>query len=88
MHRMINEANFEGSTPLHYAATSPNIAGLKKLRDYGAVIHKNNKGWTPIMCACSEGNFEDAKLLYSRGIGLIFVAALHCICPSMARTLK
>lgn len=63
-HYMINEANFKGFTPLHYAAMGSSVTLLKKLRDYGAVIHKNNKGFTPFMCACSKGNLEAAKLLY------------------------
>ena len=65
-HHMVNEANNLGFTPLHYAAIESNPTTIKKIIDYGAVIHKTNDGHTPFMCACSKGNFEAAKLLYYR----------------------
>lgn len=62
---MVNEINQAGFTPLHFAAMSSSQAILKKLIDFGAVIHKNKSGHTPFMLACSKGNLEAAKLLYS-----------------------
>lgn len=62
---MINEANNLGFTPLHYAAMGPSIATVKLLLNHGAVTHRNNDGHTPFMCACSKGNLEAVRLLYS-----------------------
>jgi transient receptor potential cation channel subfamily A protein 1 len=64
VHHMINEANSSGCTPLHFAAARSSIIGLRKLMDYGAVIHKNNDGHTPFMQACCAGNLEAVELLY------------------------
>ncbi len=63
---MINEVNFLGCTPLHCAAMASNTNIVKKLLDHGAVIHKDNKGHTPFMLACSKGNLAVVKLLYSK----------------------
>ena len=65
--RMINESNSTGFTPMHYAALGHSIPTVKMLTNYGAVIHKNNDGCTPFMLACSIGNLEAAKVLYSSG---------------------
>ncbi len=62
---MINEANSSGSTPLHCAAMGFNIEIVKKLLDYGAMIHKDDSGQTPFMCACLNGNLAAVELLYS-----------------------
>lgn len=63
--RMINEPNSSSCTPLHFAASKSGVGAVKKLMDHGAVIHKNNRGRTPFMQACSVGNLEAAKLLYN-----------------------
>ncbi len=65
---MVNEANHSGFTPLHYAAMGSNLIMVRKLLDSGAVIHKNNTGHTPFMCACSRGNLEAAELVYNRNM--------------------
>ena len=62
---MLNEANHEGLTPLHFAAMGSSLAIVQKLIDYGAIIHKCNKGLTPFMIACSRGNLDSADLLFS-----------------------
>ena len=64
-HYMINEANISGATPLHCAAMCCNASIVKKLLDHGAVIHKDNNGHTPFMCACATGNLAAVRLLYS-----------------------
>ncbi len=61
----INEANSSGFAPLHYAATGSNMSIVKKLLDNGVVIHKDDSGHTPFMCACLNGNLAAVKLLYS-----------------------
>ena len=62
---MLNDANLEGATPLHFAAMGSNVAIVQKLVDFGAIIHKCNKGLTPFMLACSKGHLESASLLFS-----------------------
>jgi len=62
---MLNDANLNGLTPLHFAAMGCNVAIVQKLVDFGAIIHKCNKGLTPFMLACSKGHLESASLLFS-----------------------
>ena len=61
---MINEANDEGLTPLHYAAMGSSLTSVRQLIDHRAEIHRDHSGLTPFMCACSKGNLEIAQLLY------------------------
>ena len=60
---MVNGANCEGLTPLHYAAMGSSISAVQKLTDYGAMVHQSNSGLTPLMAACCCGNLEAAKFL-------------------------
>ena len=58
----------EGWTPLHYAATGPNVAVVALLLDLGAQIDaRAPNGNTPLMMAANFGDEESVKLLLKRG---------------------
>ncbi len=58
----------DGWTPLHYAATGPNVEVVAFLLELGAVIDvRAPNGNTPLMMAASFGDEEVVKLLLKRG---------------------
>ena len=57
-----------GWTPLHYAASGPNVAVVKLLLDRGSPINaRSPNGTTPLMMAARYGTEESALLLLDRG---------------------
>ncbi|XP_067403895.1 protein phosphatase 1 regulatory subunit 27 [Emydura macquarii macquarii] len=60
-----------GMAALHEAVLSGNLACVKLLVHYGADIHqKDEKGWTPLHMACSDGHTDIARYLVSLGARL------------------
>jgi ankyrin repeat protein len=58
----------EGWTPLHYAATGPNVEVVALLLDLGGEIDaRAPNGNTPLMMAARFGDEESVKLLLKRG---------------------
>ncbi len=58
----------EGWTPLHYAATGPNVEVVALLLDLGARIDaRAPNGNTPLMMAANFGDEESVRLLLKRG---------------------
>lgn len=57
-----------GSTPLHLAATNPDISALKTLLAAGADVNaKDAEGNTPLHMAAYTNRFEHSKLLLEAG---------------------
>lgn len=63
-HKLLNETNNRGSTPLHYASKNGHLQCIELLLGSGAMVHKSQKGVSPLMLACREGHVECVKLLY------------------------
>lgn len=57
-----------GWTPLHYAASGPNVAMVRLLLDRGSAIDaRSPNGTTPLMMAARYGAEDSAALLLERG---------------------
>lgn len=68
---LVNEADFAGNTPLHIAATGPNVEILRLLLQEGASVHIRNKsGRTPLFLAANAGLTEHVSLLKQSGAHL------------------
>ena len=63
-HKLLNEANNYGGTPLHYASKNGHVHCVEILLNSGAMAHRCHKGMSPLMAACRDGHIECAKLLY------------------------
>ena len=63
-HKLLNEANKYGGTPLHYASKNGHVHCVEILLNSGAMAHRCHKGMSPLMAACRDGHIECAKLLY------------------------
>ena len=68
----INEADNDGSTPLHHAASSgnPNIVSLlvEFFVKFGLDVDtRNNLGYTALLMACRNGHFVSAYYLLTKG---------------------
>lgn len=79
---VLNESDYNGFTPLHVAATGPNIDVLRFFLSEGASVHLRNKaGRTPLFLAANVGLSEHVKLLRKSGAhlhaGELEVAKLH-----------
>ena len=63
-HKLLNETNNHGHTPLHSAAKKGHTQCIERLLHSGAMAHKCHRGTSPLMLACREAHIECAKLLY------------------------
>ncbi len=63
-HKLLNETNNQGHTPLHSAAKKGHTRCVECLLHSGAMAHKCHRGTSPLMLACREAHIECAKLLY------------------------
>ena len=64
MHKMLNEPNDSGETPLHAAATGGHSRCIDVLLNNGAMFHKALNGETAFMIACKKGFTDCARLLF------------------------
>lgn len=68
---LLNQADYSGNTPLHLAATGPNVRVLKWLLQQGASVHlRNQTGRTALFLAANAGMTSHVKLLRSVGAHL------------------
>jgi ankyrin repeat protein len=64
----LNEGNFRGQTPLHFACERGHPGVVSRLLDAGADIEARDMiGRTPLMTGCLSKNFEIAQGLIKRG---------------------
>lgn len=63
-HKLLNETNSHGATPLHYASKYGHAHCTELLLNNGAMVHKSHRGVSPLMLACRGGHTECIKLLY------------------------
>ena len=63
VHKMLNEPNDSGETPLHAAASGGHSRCIDLLLNNGAMFHKALNGETAFMITCTKGFTECAKLL-------------------------
>lgn len=68
----VNAAGPEsGATALHHAAFYNNVAGVDVLVESGAAVDwQDNRGWTPLHCACSGGCHQSVAALLGHGADL------------------
>jgi len=79
---LVNEADYSGNTPMHLAATGPNIETLHLFLEKGGSVHLRNKaGHTPLYLAAQSGLLDHVRLLRKSGAHLhadeIHRAKLH-----------
>ncbi|KAL8962171.1 MAG: hypothetical protein Q9193_001388 [Seirophora villosa] len=68
---LLNEADYSGNTPLHIAATGPELRILEMFLVNGASVHLRNKaGRTPLFLAANAGLKEHVRLLRASGAHL------------------
>jgi 60kDa lysophospholipase len=70
---LINRPDYSGNTPLHLAATGPNLRLLRYLLQQGASVHMRNytgSGRTALFLAANAGRTDHAALLRSAGAHL------------------
>ncbi|KAJ5908454.1 hypothetical protein N7495_001136 [Penicillium taxi] len=68
---LLNDADYSGNTPIHVAATSPNIAILHLLLSHGGSVHlRNRNGRTPLFLAANAGLSDHVLLLRRSGAHL------------------
>ncbi|KXL50413.1 MAG: hypothetical protein FE78DRAFT_129746, partial [Acidomyces sp. 'richmondensis'] len=64
-------ADYSGSTPIHLAATGPEVDVLRLLLQKGASVHIRNKaGRTPLFVAADVGSEAHVSLLLQSGAHL------------------
>lgn len=64
----LNNKNENGMLLIHYAAFNDNTTLIKSINDKGGNINMPNiYGWTPIICACHNGNINSIALLLQLG---------------------
>ena len=63
-HKLLNETNSCGATPLHLAAGDGHVRAVEILLAHGAMIHKCHVGTTPFQYACLKGHAEVARITY------------------------
>ncbi|KAK2784189.1 hypothetical protein FQN52_009131 [Onygenales sp. PD_12] len=68
---ILNDADYSGNTPLHLAATSPNISILRHFLLHGGSVHlRNRAGKTALFLAANAGLSEHVALLRQSGAHL------------------
>lgn len=70
---LLNRADYSGNTPLHLAATGPNLRILRWLLQQGASVHMRNytgTGRTALFLAANAGRTSHAALLTTAGAHL------------------
>jgi 60kDa lysophospholipase len=70
---LLSRPDYSGNTPLHLAATGPNLRVLRYLLQQGASAHMRNytgSGRTPLFLAANAGRTSHALLLRSAGAHL------------------
>ncbi|KAI9795787.1 MAG: hypothetical protein M1833_006808 [Piccolia ochrophora] len=68
---LLNEADYSGNTPMHLAATGPNIDILRDFLTQGASVHlRNRAGRTPLFLAAGAGLKDHVMLLRQSGAHL------------------
>ncbi|RMZ84892.1 hypothetical protein DV738_g137, partial [Chaetothyriales sp. CBS 135597] len=84
--QLMNQADYSGNTPVHLAATGPNIKILRYLLKRGASVHIRNytgSGRTPLFLAANAGYMLHVRLLRQAGAhlhaGELGTAHLHAI---------
>lgn len=80
------KVNRAGWTPLHYAATGPNVEVVALLLGLGAEINaRAPNGNTPLMMAVRYGDEENVKLLVQRGADKQLLNDLNQSAEELAR---
>ncbi|CAG7926468.1 unnamed protein product [Penicillium olsonii] len=66
----VTTKDFNGDTPLHFAAQRGHTAAAKILWRQGDEETRNNKGMTPLGAAAGRGNLEFVEWLLDKGVSL------------------
>lgn len=80
----VDAADLLGRTPLHYAAESGDVDGLRALAEHGAKVDAVDcQGRTPLHCAAHQGNVNAIEVLLGQGAKIeardfIRRTPLHC----------
>jgi lysophospholipase len=79
---LLNDADYQGCTPVHLAATSPNVEILRDFLAQGASVHlRNRSGNTPLFLAAAAGLQDHVQTLIDAGAHLhseeLSAAKLH-----------
>ncbi|KAF2841311.1 asparaginase-domain-containing protein [Patellaria atrata CBS 101060] len=65
---LLNDGDYSKNTPLHIAATSPNVEILREFLSQGASVHmRNREGRTPLFLAADAGLKDHVRLLREAG---------------------
>ncbi|KAF2403131.1 asparaginase-domain-containing protein [Trichodelitschia bisporula] len=68
---LLNDADYSGNTPVHFAATGPNPSILRSFLKAGASVHLRNRGGrTPLFLAAAAGLVDNVRLLREAGAHL------------------
>ncbi|KAK0637782.1 60 kDa lysophospholipase [Lasiodiplodia hormozganensis] len=81
---LLNETDYAGNTPLHLAASGPNVEILREFLSQGASVHlRNREGHTPLYLAAHAGQGDHVRLLREAGAHLhaeeTASASLHAV---------
>ncbi|KZM28715.1 uncharacterized protein EKO05_0009901 [Ascochyta rabiei] len=79
---LLNDADYQGCTPVHLAATSPKVEILRDFLAQGASVHlRNRSGNTPLFLAAAAGLRDHVQTLIDAGAHLhseeLSAAKLH-----------
>ncbi|KAF2140334.1 uncharacterized protein K452DRAFT_289077 [Aplosporella prunicola CBS 121167] len=65
---LLNDRDHAGNTPLHLAASGPNVEILREFLSQGASVHiRNGEGHTPLFLAAQAGLRDHVRLLREAG---------------------
>jgi 60kDa lysophospholipase len=85
-HWLLNKADYSGNTPMHLAATGPNLEILRFFLSQGGSVHMRNytgSGRTPLFLAANAGFVGHVALLRQAGAHLhseeLEIARLHAL---------
>ncbi|KAH0360561.1 asparaginase-domain-containing protein, partial [Aureobasidium melanogenum] len=68
---LLNDVDYSGNTPVHLAATGPNVDVLKEMLNLGASVHlRNRNGRTPLFVAAHAGLPQHVEALREAGAHL------------------